>query len=85
MQNLVEIGLSGSGEEDENVKSLRQRQQRQQTNCDQKSSLEPSSMIRHHSNYSYKITSICNYSNVENINIKDKYLLVPKMCLLIYI
>ena len=32
--------LSGSGEEEENVKSLR-RQRRQRTNCDQKRILEP--------------------------------------------
>ena len=39
--SLVEIG-PGSGNEDENVKSLRQRQQRRQrTHFDQKSSLEP--------------------------------------------
>ena len=42
---------SGSGEEDENVKSLRQRWQRQwqqdgqQTNFDQKSSLEPLAQV----------------------------------------
>ena len=41
---------SGSGEEDENVKSLRKQRQRQQTNFDQKSSLEPSARM------SYKTT-----------------------------
>ena len=58
---------SGSGEEDENVKSLQQRRQRQRTYFDQKSSLEP-----YWAQVSYNIEFQCLYKNIFNWYIEKK-------------